>query len=88
MTRSISKIASEIIDDMVNQAFNAKKPISWLKKYPYAVPYVEAMQDLTSINDNFYLDSGREIVQRFLCNAMHWRGENAKLLKAELKAML
>ena len=73
---------------MVNQAFNAKKPISWLKKYPYAAPYVEAMQDLTLISDNYYLDSGAEIVQRFLCNAIYWRGDTAKLLKAELKAML
>tara|TARA_R110002126_G_scaffold288927_1_gene443239 strand:+ start:260 stop:526 length:267 start_codon:yes stop_codon:yes gene_type:complete len=88
MIRSIELIARDIVADMALQSLQAKKAVKWKEKYPYAAPYVEAMQDLTSINDNFYLDSGREIVQRFLCNAIHWRGENAKLLKAELKAML
>mgnify|MGYP003651532036 CR=1 FL=1 len=87
MTRPIYIIAREIIADMVFQAINAKKPISWKRKYPYAAPYVEAMRELDSINDNYYLDSGSEIVNRFLCNAIQWRGDNAKLLKAELKAI-
>ena len=88
MIRSINQIAFEIITDMESQALKAKKPVSWKDKYPYAVPYAEAMLTMDKISDPFYYDSGSEIVQRFLCNAMHWRGDTAKLIKAELKAML
>ena len=88
MTRSIYLIAFDIQNDMDSQANSAKKRIHWTEKYPYAAPYVSAMLTMNKISDNYYLDQGSEIVQRFLCNAIHWRGENAKLLKAELKAML
>tara|TARA_R110000868_G_scaffold317753_1_gene578550 strand:- start:403 stop:675 length:273 start_codon:yes stop_codon:yes gene_type:complete len=88
MTRSIYIIAREIIADMTFQAMNAKKPISWTSKYPYAAPYAKAMRELDSIRDNYYLDSASEIVNRFLCNAIQWRGDTAKLLKAELKAIV
>ena len=88
MIRSINQIAFEIISDMKSQAHNAKKPITWKNKYPYAVPYAEAMLTMDKISDAYYYDSVSEIVQRFLCNAVHWRGATAKLIKAELKAML
>lgn len=57
------------------------------KVSPYAKPYLDAMATLRSIDENFYLDSGHEIVLRFLCNASTWRGEVARRVKAELKAM-
>jgi hypothetical protein len=53
-----------------------------------AVPYVEAMEALDSIADNYYADSGEYIVRYFLGNAGSWRGEDAKRVKAELRAML
>ena len=67
---------------------NWKRSVSGTEMYFGVVPYVEAMSSLTSINDNFILDSGREIVARFLGNASTWRGETAKRIKAELNAML
>lgn len=61
---------------------------TWTKVSPYAEPYLEAMQSLNSINDNYYFDSGKSIVLYFLSNASTWRGEDARRIKAELKEML
>lgn len=60
----------------------------WQKVNYAAVPYLEAMQQLNSIDDNFILDSARSIVRYFLSNATTWRGEKAREIKAELKAMV
>ena len=59
----------------------------WTKVSPYAAPYLSAMGTLTSIDDAYGFDSGRSIVCYFLANAGQWRGETAKRIKAELKAM-
>lgn len=61
---------------------------TWTKISPYVEPYLEAMQSLNSINDNYYFDSGKSIVLYFLSNANTWRGEDARRIKAELKEML
>ena len=60
----------------------------WPKVYFGASPYLQAMFSLNSIEDSYYLDSGQEIVLRFLCNATTWRGEHARRIKAELNAIL
>lgn len=60
----------------------------WTKVSPYAAPYLQAMFCLESITDNYGFDSGRSIVSYFLANAGTWRGETAKRIKAELKAMV
>ncbi len=60
----------------------------WKKVNYAAVPYLDAMQQLNSIDDNFILDSARSIVRYFLSNATTWRGEKAREIKAELKAMV
>ena len=75
MTRPISTIAKEISAD-------------WNKVYFGAVPYLEAMHSLNSIDDNYYYDSGKSVVRYFLANASTWRGDKAREIKAELKAML
>ena len=59
----------------------------WPKVYFGAVPYLQAMATLNSINDKFYEDDARSIVNYFLANAGTWRGEDAKRIKAELKSM-
>jgi hypothetical protein len=59
----------------------------WQKVYFGAVPYLQAMQTLDSIDDNYGMDSAKSIVNYFLANASTWRGEVAKRIKAELKAM-
>jgi hypothetical protein len=60
----------------------------WPKVYFGAVPYLQAMATLNSINDKFYEDDARSIVNYFLANAGTWRGEDAKRIKAELKSMV
>jgi len=60
----------------------------WRKPSSYAIPYIDAMLTLSSIDDNYFLDSGAEIVARFLGNAQTWRGETARRVKAELNSRL
>jgi len=73
--RTLGAIAAEISAD-------------WQKPYFAAVPYLQAMRTLGSINDNYGYDSGDSIVRYFLANAQTWRGDTARRVKAELKAML
>jgi hypothetical protein len=61
---------------------------SWKKPYFGAVPYLNAMHMLRSVNDSYGYDDGRGIVLYFLSNASTWRGEDAKRIKAELKALV
>ena len=60
----------------------------WKKPYFAAKPYIDAMQWLVSMNDKYFLDTARDIVLRFLCNAQTWRGETARRIKKELNSML
>lgn len=57
---------------------------SWHPISVHAQPYVQTMLQLPSIDSNYGLDSGKEIVLRFLCNAGTWRGPVARVVKAEL----
>lgn len=72
---SISKLAGIISRDWKRDG---------KKVYFGAVPYLDAMYSLDSVNDNFGHDSGRSIVTYFLSNAQTWRGPVAKIVKAEL----
>jgi hypothetical protein len=60
----------------------------WKKPYFGAVPYLDAMGSLHDARENFGYDSGKSIVLYFLANAQMWRGDVAKRVKAELKAMV
>lgn len=51
---------------------------------PHAEPYVGSMSQCDAIDERFYAEGIRESVLRFLCNAQTWRGEVARLVKAEL----
>jgi len=53
-----------------------------------AVPYLDAMATLQSIDDTYGCDDARSIVNYFLANASTWRGPMAKAIKAELKGMV
>ena len=59
----------------------------WAKVNYAAKPYLDAMMELNSINDRDYDDSAKSVVLYFLSNASSFRGERAKALKAELKAL-
>ncbi|MFW6246709.1 MAG: hypothetical protein ACOC22_00840 [bacterium] len=58
------------------------------KVYFGAKPYLAAMQSLSNVQDSYGMDSGRSIVNYFLSNASTWRGEKAREIKKELKAMV
>lgn len=66
-------------------ALDIKK--DWVKVNYAAKPYLDAMLELDSINDKYYEDSAKSVVLYFLSNASSFRGERAKALKAELKAL-
>lgn len=61
---------------------------NWPKVNYAAKPYLEALEDLDSIDGAYFQDSAKSIVRYFLGNATTWRGEDAKRVKAELKGML
>lgn len=61
---------------------------AWANPYFGAVPYLKAMRHLSSISDNYIYDTGASVVRYFLANAQSFRGEQARRLKAELKAHL
>lgn len=73
--RKISEIAAEI-----NQL--------WKKPYFGAVPYIQAMLQLNTIDDMYVFDDARSIINYFLANAIYWRGADARRIKAELNALL
>lgn len=73
--RSLSVIAAEIRR-------------TWPKPYFGAVPYLEALASLETVRDNYGCDPGDHIVRYFLANANTWRGDDARRIKAELKATL
>jgi hypothetical protein len=58
---------------------------NWKNVNYAAAPYLDAMSQLETINDDFGLDSGVSVVLYFLSNAAGWRGPIAKEVKAELK---
>lgn len=72
--RPLYEIASEIRKD-------------WKKPYFGAKPYLDAMQSLHSVGENYGWDDGRSIVLYFLANATTWKGETARRVKAELKQL-
>ena len=61
---------------------------NWRNPYFGAEPYIKAMYAMESIDDMYGFDEGHMIVRYFLSNASTWRGEKAREIKAELKAML
>jgi hypothetical protein len=74
-TRPLHDIAREIRAD-------------WKKVYFGAVPYLEALGSLDSVDDAYGADPAAHIVRYFLSNAGAWRGPVAREIKAELKRML
>ncbi len=55
-----------------------------------AVPYLRAMRELDTVDlrGSFHQDPVDMVVRYFLSNARTWKGENARLVKAELKRRL
>lgn len=81
--RPISTIANEIC-----RILSRDFPGKWHERFYGAVPYLEAMLSLNSINDRYIEDTGYSMVAYFLSNMQTWRGDDAKRIKAELNAIL
>ena len=60
----------------------------WKNVSVYARPYLDAMEGLSTVNENYIAEDGRTIVLYFLANAGSWRGEVARRVKQELKKMV
>lgn len=73
--RALHEIAKDIND-------------SWKKRYYVAIPYIDAMSNLSSPNDMYGLSNGRQMIFGFLRNASSFQGEKARQIKAELKNMI
>lgn len=73
--RPISAVAQEILRD-------------WQKPHPFAKPYLDAMLTLRLPTDRYLAEDGHSIVVYFLANASTYRGDRARLLKAELRAII
>ena len=73
--RTISEIAGEIESTWANVNYAAR-------------PYLDAMHSLGSVRDYFGSDSADSVILYFLSNARAYRGDDAKRIKAELKAMV
>ena len=58
------------------------------KVYFGAKPYLDAMGDLDQVTDHYGMDSADSILRYFLSNATTWRGETARRVKAEIKAII
>jgi hypothetical protein len=60
----------------------------WPKVNYAAKPYLDAMFEIETLDDMYILDTAESVVRYFLSNANAWRGDDARRVKAELKAML
>ncbi len=74
IVRPLSAIAADVRRD-------------WKKVYFGAVPYLDAMATLDSMSDRYFADDAHSIVLYFLANATTWRGDTARRIKSELKAL-
>ncbi len=81
MSRALSKIAKDIRATWITK--KGEPNVNYA-----AEPYLAAMQTLTSIDEYYILDSAESVVRYFLSNASSFRGEDARRIKAELKALL
>ena len=88
MENTTSKTATQttIPDDLSAIANIIRR--DWKKVYFGAVPYLEAMQALCSINQSYGSDSASSVVHYFLANATAWRGETARAVKEKLNQLL
>lgn len=76
---TINEIAWRIKDDW--EGLSSKK-----HKYPREL--VAAMESLTTLSDSYYLDSGSEVVSRFIANSRDWNSYLSRIVKDELKRRL
>lgn len=92
MTATTHNLVPETLGTMTLSSIAGLIEADWSTKgtgVNYAAePYLKAMSSLVSVEDDYFLDPGAQIVSYFLANATSWRGETAKAVKAELRKRL
>jgi len=74
--RPIYTIANDIAND-------------WGEKVNFAaMPYLQAMLQIRSVDEMYGMDSAESIIIYFLSNATTYRGDTARRLKNELREIL
>lgn len=53
-----------------------------------AVPYLDAMDELYTLQDKYGFDDAKSIILYFLSNAGHWKGAVARQVKAHLRSIV
>ena len=79
--RKLHEIGAEIA-----HLFVVKKPSE--STLAYSMPYVSAISQMEYVEDMYGQDTGRSVVLYLLGNLQGWRGDDARRIKAELKARL
>lgn len=79
--RTFAEIAREI------KSLWDRSDYGWCK---CAIPYLDAMLEINSTSKDapYYYEDAQTVVLYFLANVDYWRGEDARRIKAELKAMV
>lgn len=77
-SRAINRIAAEI-----STVWREVPPPLRVKKVASA--YLEALLNIRSCKDTYGLDTGHDVVRRFLVQTSQWHGADARRLKDELK---
>lgn len=54
----------------------------------YASPYTQAMASMHDVTENYGADTGKSVVAYALSNLGSWRGDTARSVKTEMKAMI
>lgn len=75
MARKVNEIAKEIRKDWENVSVHAE-------------PYLDAMESIELVTDEYFWDPASSVVRYFLGNATHWTGEVARRIKKELNEMI
>lgn len=78
-TMTISQMIYNIRRDLKTQG----------KKVPFgAVPYMDALSLTDNMDDRYGVETARDLVPYLLCNLSTYRGETARMIKAEFNRRL
>jgi hypothetical protein len=84
-TTTAPEVSVKIPDKIYEIAALIKE--DWKKVNYAAKPYLSAMFELTTIEDNYVAESARSVINGFLGNATSWKGNVARAVKKKLKEM-
>lgn len=58
---------------------------NWKNPYFGAIPYIDALLCCSELDSVYGVETARDLIPYFLANAQTWRGDVARMIKAELK---